>query len=138
MKSITSADKGKRYFLDGNRNSEVTLFDVMPDDFAKVVFPDGRHASVAVGRLTEITEISEILGLQRVEDDVKELLEYPQKAVKVTIEIFDAEKGETIIKYLEDEDAVQWNDWMRELCFKAEQVGMNPPWMTLKWKTKGA
>jgi superfamily I DNA and/or RNA helicase len=134
MKTITSADKGKRYFVDGKRSLEVELVDIKSEGYAEVRFEKGNIVTISTKRLTEITEIPQ---LERIEDDERKvLLEYPQKAVRLEVEIFDAEKGETKILYLVDDDAVKWNDWMRELCFKAEKLGMNPPWLTLEWKEK--
>ncbi len=128
MNTITSADKGKRYSVDGNKNKEVTLFDVMGDDFVKVICPDGSHESIASKRLQEVPT------LERVVDEV--LLDYPQKAVKVTIEVFDAESGKTTVKWLEGDDALLWNTWMRELCYRAEELGVNPYWLKLGWRTR--
>jgi hypothetical protein len=133
MKTITSQDKGKRYFLDDKRELEVQLVDALPENagFVKVKFATGQLLNVEERRLTEITELPE-----RVSDADEVALEYPQKVSKLTIEIFDAETGEEFTKWLEGSEAQKWNDWMRELCYKAEQVGMNPKWLTLKWQGK--
>lgn len=129
MKSKDS--QNKRYFLDGKRESEVTIADPLPDhdSFVKVRFPNGHLVNVEEKRLTEITELPKISS-----DEID--LEYPQKVSKITMEIFDAEKGETFTKWLEGEDAEIWNNWMRKLCYKAEELGMNPPWLSLRWNGK--
>lgn len=130
MEEITNEDEGSRFYLDGVRSREVQLYKLDGDGFAKIVLQNGQHMNVAVGRLKRIQEIPD---LERVLDDQINL-EYPDAVVKVAFEIYNAEKGETEIRWLEGDDAKQWNAWMRELCHKAEKVGMNPKWLSLKWK----
>lgn len=120
---ISLQDKGKKFALDGKKDYLVTLHDIADDGWAKIIHPDGRHTNVTLNRL-EDTPV-------KIEDDP---LDYPEKAVKVVIQLKD-ENGSMYVKYLDGEDAVKWNNWMRELCWKAEEVGMNPPWLELNWKT---
>ena len=132
MKSKDS--QNKRYFLDGRRELEVTLTDTLPDNegWLKVRFPNGQLINVAATRLTEITELPKLSS--KISNEVD--LDYPQKVSKLTMEIFDAETGETFTKWLEGAEAERWNKWMRELCYNAEQVGLNPKWLTFKWNSK--
>lgn len=118
---ITNKDRGKTFYLDGNKSTQVQLFDIMPDNWVKIVYPDGRHINVTLNRLTRIDD----------EIPIDELLDYPEKAVKVTIDV-QTEDG-IMVKVLEGEDAVKWNAWMRELCYRATELGINPSWLDLDW-----
>lgn len=133
MKTLTSKDKGKRYFIDSNREDEVELVDSLPDNdgWVKIKYPKGQVINVEQKRLTEIAEIP---PFEYNPDEID--LEYPEKVSKLSIEIFDAESGEVFTKWLEGAEAEKWNTWMRELCYKAEAVGMNPKWLSLKWQGK--
>ena len=135
MKTITSQDKGKRFFLDNKREVEVELTDLLPDNegYVKVKFSDGRLVNVEEHRLTEITDLPFNVGELSPEELAD--LEYPTKVSKITMEMYDAEKGEISTKWLEGKEAEQWNNWMRELCYRAEKLGINPKWLALRWKT---
>ena len=133
MKTLTSQDKGKRFFLDNVREDEVELYNPLPDNdgWVQIKLPDGRIINVVETRLTEIMEFP----LEKVSDEQIEL-DYPKKVSRLVMEIFDAETGEVTVKWLEDEDAEIWNNWMRKLCYKASELGMNPNWLALKWHEK--
>lgn len=99
------------------------LFEIQADGWAKVIHPDGRHVNIVINRLTfPIPQI-----------EVIDLLDYPEKPTKLTIEI-DKGNGVIIEKILQGEDVIKWNLWMRELCMKASDFGMNPKWLSLNWE----
>lgn len=128
MQSIKESDKGQKFFLDNDKSEEVEVFEVMGDDWVKIIKSDGSHMTVVPNRLRKVE-------LEQVKDDVVSL-EYPVKPTKVTIELLDEATGKVSVRWLEGEDAVKWNAWMRELCYKAEELGVNPEWLTLEWKHK--
>lgn len=133
MKTITSQDKGKRFFLDNKREAEVELVDPLEDIEGLVkVKIDGNVLNVELHRLTEIEELPIMVLTDR------ELLEldYPQKVSKLTIEVYDAENGESYTQWIEGKDAEKWCLWMRELCYRAEKLGANPKWLSLNWSKK--
>jgi hypothetical protein len=128
MQTITESDKGNKFYVDGDKTKEVVLVDIVNGDYAKIELPDKTYQLVVFARLEKV--------LEKVEDQSDEVsLEYPEKVARIVFELRD-EAGNTTVKWLEGEDAVQWNAWMRELCYKAEEVGMNPKWLSLKWKQK--
>lgn len=130
----TSHSTGKRYFVDGKREDEVKLIDPLPEiqGYVKVKFKTGQIVNLEEDRLTEIVEVPIYFPNEDADID----LEYPQKVSKITMEIFDAETGEVFTKWLEGGEAQKWNAWMRELCYKAELIGINPKWLSLKWNAK--
>lgn len=125
MAEITKNDIGKEFILDNRPSSIVTVYDILPDDWIKVIYPDGSHKNIVRGRLTRKPEVE-------VPASIDDLLDYPVKATKVVIEVSGPDG--TLVKTLEKEEALKWNAWMRELCFKASELGVNPPWLSLDWK----
>lgn len=124
-------DIGKRVFVDGNRAIEGLLIGVEDSETgqqARVLFDERKVQTYPSNRIQEIVEVPTT--------PLDVTLSYPLKPTKLVIEVLDEQTGETVTRWLEGNEAAKWNAWMRELCYKAETLGLNPKWMSLRWNIK--
>jgi hypothetical protein len=137
MKTITQEKIGARYIIDGNREVEVKLDEILPDGWVRVLYPENRLVNIEARRLTEILEVpptkkKEEAKQEAIERITDEIVKYPVQVSRLEIELKDDE-GKVIIRSIEGEDAEKWSKWMRDLCMEAEGLKKNPPFYTLGW-----